>query len=158
MTRALGILTLAAATVVLAACDSRINPITGVSGRPPAPAITVPTGDFDLRAVDDAALPHATKDGVPNGLTYSLVSATFQLHADSTWIYSSVEAITVTNTGNPFGNPSVANYQGKWSVKSDTIKLSSPYGWIRMKGDTLFWRGGPRHTWEDTLKFTLVKK
>ena len=156
MKRALGILTLGAATVALAACDNRINPLTGVSGRPPA--VTVLAGNFDLRAVDQVELPHATPDGVPNGLTHSLVSGTFQLHDDSSWIYSSVEATTVTNTGNPFGAPSLANYQGTWSVKSDTIKLSSTYGWIRMKGDTLFWRGGPRHTWEDTLTFTLVKK
>jgi hypothetical protein len=152
MTRALGILTLAAATVVLAACDSRINRVTGISGRPPE--ILVPTGDYDLRVVDDAAMPHITSQ---SGVTYSLVSGTFRLHADSTWIYSSVEVLTNTSNGNPIST-SPANYQGTWTVKSDTVKLSTPYGWIRMKGDTLFWRGGPRHTWEDTLKFTLVKK
>ena len=152
MTRAYGILALAVATVALGACDSRINRVTGISGNPQT--VTVPTGDFDLRAVDDAAMPHVTSQ---NGVTYSLVSGTFRLHADSTFIYSSVEVLTNTANGNPIST-SPANYQGKWTVKSDTLKLTSPYGWMRMKGDTLFWRGGPRHTWEDTLEFTLVKK
>ena len=140
-----------AAVAVLAGCDDRFGPRrTGIT---PVPPVTAPTGNYDLREVDGEALPHNTTN---SGVVYSLVTGTFSLRTDSTWLYSSMEVLTGTN-GQTIGS-SPANYQGKWSVTDTTIVLATASGTIRIKGDTLFWKGGPKHTWEDSLTFTLVKK
>ena len=111
-------------------------------------------GQVDLAfAGPTTALPHLTTFG---GTNYSLVSGTFALNADSTWLYSSVEVLSGTN-GQTIGS-SPANYTGKWTVTDSTINILTKYGFIRFKGDTLFWKGGPRHSWEDSLTFTLVRK
>ena len=140
---------LAASAVV--ACDSRLDPLTGRTPRPP---ITVTSGTFDLVMVDDEELPHATVNG---GTTYSLVTATFSLNTDSTWLFSTTEVLTSNNTGQVIGS-SPANYQGSWRVSDTTINLLPNYGRVTVKGDSLFWRGGPKHSWEPELKFTLVRK
>jgi hypothetical protein len=147
-TRALIVL-LAASGV--AACDSRLDPL---SGRTPRPPITAPSGTFDLREVDDEPLPHETTNG---GTTYSLVAATFSLNTDSTWLFSTTEVLTSNNTGQVIGT-SPANYQGTWRVSDTTINLLPNYGRVTVKGDSLFWRGGPKHSWEPELKFTLLKR
>ena len=139
-----------AGIVVLAGCDNRLEPRFG---RTPVPPITAPTGNYDLREVDDEPLPHNTTN---SGVVYSLVTGTFSLRTDSTWLFSATEVLTGTN-GQAIGS-SPANYQGRWSVTDTTIELATSSGFIRVKGDTLFWRGGPKHTWEDSLTFTLVKK
>ena len=141
---------LLAATIGVAACEERLNPTIV---RTPVPPITAPTGEYTLRAVDGVPLPHDTKQ---SGTTYSLVSGTFALGTDSSWIYSSVEVVSAAN-GDVIGT-SPANYQGTWRIPDTTITLTPARGWVRVKGDTLFWRGGPRHTWEDSLTFTLVRK
>ena len=134
----------------LSACDDRFGPRVG---RTPVPAITAPTGTFDLREVDDEPMPHNTTN---SGVVYSLVVGTFSLRADSTWLFSTTEVLTGTN-GQAIGS-SPANYQGTWTVTDTTIVLATSSGTMKVKGDTLFWRGGPKHTWEDTLTFTLVRK
>jgi hypothetical protein len=137
--------------VAVAACDARLDPLTG---RTPQPPIVVPTGDYSLVAVNDSALPHATTN---SGVVYSLVSATLSLHTDSTWLASTLESLSSTN-GQFIGN-SPANYEGTWRVDDTTIVLSpSKYGTLAIKGDTVFWRNGPRHGWEDSIHFTLVVK
>jgi hypothetical protein len=139
-----------AGAVAIAACETRQDPL---SGRTPVPPITAPTGNYDLVAVDDVPMPHNTTN---SGVVYSLVSGTFSLRSDSTWLFSTMEVLTGTN-GQPIGN-SPANYQGTWRVTDTTIVVATSRGTIRIKGDTLFWRGGPKHTWEDTLKFALVRQ
>ena len=139
-----------AAATTLAACDSRLDPH---QGRTPIPPITAPTGNYDLVEVDDEPLPHNTTN---SGVVYSLVSATFSLRTDSTWAASTMEVLSGTN-GQTIGN-SPANYTGRWTVTDTTINLATSSGSLRVKGDTLFWTGAPKHTWEDSLKFTLVKK
>ena len=150
MNRMLSLVAITAAVAALTACESRLDPLTG---RTPVPPITAPVGNYDLTAVDDEPMPHNTTN---SGVVYSLVSGTFSLRSDSTWLFSTMEVLTGTN-GAPIGN-SPANYQGTWRVTDTTIVLATSRGTIRVKGDTLFWRGGPKHTWEDTLKFTLVRR
>lgn len=140
------------AVVGVAACDERFNP-TRAGIRLPPVDVSSRVGTFDLVAVDGKALPHTTTSSATN---YSLVSGSFALNADSTWLYSSTEVQSGTN-GETIGTTS-ANYTGKWTVTDSTINLLTGYGFMRIKGDTLFWRGGPRHTWEDSLTFTLVRK
>jgi hypothetical protein len=139
----------AAAMLLVVACDERLNPrVVGIN-RPP---IDVPSGDFNLVAVDDLPLPRTDTSG---GTIYKLTSGSFSLHGDSTWLFSTMESLSGTN-GVFIGN-SPANYQGKWTVTDSTIAIQS-YGSMKVKGDTLFWRGGPKHSFQDTLKFTLVRK
>jgi hypothetical protein len=150
MNRTLSLIAVTAGVAILAACDTRQDPLIG---RTPVPALEAPTGNYDLRAVDGEPLPH---DAVNSGVVYSLVAGTFLLSADSNWHFSTVEVLAGTN-GQPIGS-SPANYEGRWSATDTTIVLKTSSGTIKVKGDTLFWRGGPKHTWEDTLTFTLVKK
>jgi hypothetical protein len=150
--RSLVILAMLFSVAGLSACDERLNPTRAGIRLPPVDVSSI-AGAFDLVGVDGQALPHTTTAG---GTNYSLVSGTFALNADSTWLYSSTEVLTGTN-GQLIGN-SPANYQGKWTVTDSTVNILAGYGFIRMKGDTLFWRGGPRHSWEDSLTFTLVRK
>jgi hypothetical protein len=152
MRRLLLLLVALLAVAGTSACDERLNP-TRAGIRLPAVDVTSKAGAFNLVAVDGQALPHTTTAG---GTNYSLVTGTFALNADSTWLYSSTEVLTGTN-GEPIGN-SPANYNGRWTVTDSTINILTGYGFVSMKGDTLFWRGGPRHNWEDSLTFTLVRK
>ena len=69
------------AAVGAAACEERLNP---TMARTPIPRVTAPTGEYTLRAVDAAPLPHDARQGAT---IYSLVSGTFILGADSSWVY-----------------------------------------------------------------------
>ena len=150
MRRSSKVLVLLAVIGGFVACDNRLDPRYGGIGRQP---ITAPTGDYELRAVDGQPLPHVATN---SGTNYALTSGSFSLRADSTWLFTTMEA--VSSTGGAFIGNSPANYQGSWTVTDTTINLRTGYGTARVKGDTIFWRGGPRHTWEDTLEFTLVRK
>ena len=150
MIRARGLLVFLAAAACLSACDDRLNPTAGGIRRPPA---TAPTGDYVAVAVNDTLLPHPTTNG---GVIYSLLSGTFSLNTDSTWQAHTVESLTGTN--GVFVGTSPANYVGTWRVTDSTVNVLPTYGSITVKGDTLFWRGGPKHTWEDSIKVTLVRK
>ena len=138
------------AVVALTACDERFNP---TQGRTPVPPISAPTGSYDLRAVNGEPLPHTATQ---SGTNYNIVSGTFDLIADSSWGYSSFETVTSTN-GTFIGN-SPSNINGTWRVSDTTITLNPSRGLLRVKGDTLFWIGAPKHSWEDSLTFTLVRK
>ena len=143
----------AASTLAVAACEARIDGITGTIGR--KPPITAPTGSYDVVAVNDTALPHATSQP-GTSVTWTLVTGTFGLQADSSWLFSALETKTGTN-GVFLGNVP-ANYTGTWRVSDTTITLLPANGTMVTRGDTLFWRGGPKHDWEDSIKFTLVRK
>jgi hypothetical protein len=145
------LLLLTVLTVSVAACDQRLNPVQ-VGVRPPP--VTAPTGAFDLVAVNDTPMPHITSQGNVN---YVVVSGTFNLNNDSTWLLSTVDQQSDKNTGVVYGT-SPANYIGTWSVKDSTINMSPDRGSMKMKGDSLFWAGAPKRSWEDTLRFTLVRK
>jgi len=147
----LGIVTVVAA---LSACDARQFPTYGGIGRPPIDVVSL-AGTFDLKQVDGVNLPHLTSFG---GTNYSLVSGTLQFHADSTWLFTTSEVVTGAN-GQTIGT-SPANYTGTWTVTTtdSTINMRPSYGFMKSKGDTMFWKGGPRHSWEDSLTFTLVKR
>jgi hypothetical protein len=149
MTRRASVLAFAAMLLAVVACDDRLNTRIAGIGRPD---IIVPSGDFNLVAVDDLPLPRSDTNG---GTVYKLMSGSFSMHADSTWLFSTVEQLSGTN-GVVLGN-SPANYQGTWKVQDSTIIMPS-YGTMKIKGDSLFWRGGPKHGFQDTLKFTLVRK
>ena len=149
MKRALRLLPFAIALVAAAACEDRLDPLTGGIRRAPA---LIAAGTFQVVAVNDTLLPHTATN---SGVNYSLVSGTFQLHPDSTWLFSTVESLTGTN-GQVIGT-SPANYTGTWGVVDSTIVLKAQ-GTGRVKGDTIFWRGAPKHSFEDTLTLTMVRK
>ncbi|MEO5569265.1 MAG: hypothetical protein ABIR92_12280 [Gemmatimonadaceae bacterium] len=69
--------------------------------------------------------------------------------------YSSTSVLGGTN-GRVIGT-SPANYNGKWTVTDSTINILTARGFIRIKADTLIWKGGPRQSWEDSLTFTLIR-
>ena len=141
-----------AAISVLSACDERFDP-TRAGIRPPAISIAGMTGSLDVIAVNASPLPHITTFG---GTNYSLVAGTFALKVDSSWEYSSTEVLSGSN-GQVIGT-SPANYNGKWTVTDSTVNILTASGFIRIKAETLFWKGGPRHNWEDSLTFTLLRK
>jgi hypothetical protein len=149
MKHAIRLIPFVAVLASVTACDDRLDPISGGIRRPPS---VVEAGDFQVVAVNDTLLPHTATN---SGVNYTLVSGTFQLHADSTWLFSTVESLTGTN-GQVIGN-SPANYTGTWGVLESTIVLQS-HGTATVKGDTIFWRGGPKHTFEDSIKYTMVRK
>ena len=139
------------ALTLIAACEERLSPRLGSIGEPP---VVVPTGVFGLVEVNDEPLPYITSQA---GTRFTLVSGTFALNADSTWLFSTVEVLSSINTGNVIGS-SPANFSGTWTVTDSTINMLPENGTITFKGDSLFWIGGPAHAWDDTLKFTLVKR
>jgi hypothetical protein len=139
-----------ALTLAVIGCDDRGNTRIAGINRPP---VDVSSGDFNLVAVNDTLLPHKTTN---SGTNYTLVSGSFSLHADSTWLFSTVESVSGTN--GVFIGTSPANYSGSWRVADSTVTLLPTYGTAKIKGDTIFWRNGPRHSWEDTIRFTLVRK
>jgi hypothetical protein len=60
------------------------------------------------------------------------------------------------HTGTTYVSP--ASNRGRGAESDTDIELSTPAsGYIRMKGDTLIWVGGPRFSWEPPLSFTLVR-
>src|SRR4051812_49321855 len=75
------------AVATISACDGRDFPTFGSIGQP-AVNILADTGIYDLKQVDSVNLPHVTTQA---GTVYSLVSGTFQLHGDSTWLFSTLE-------------------------------------------------------------------
>jgi len=151
MTRASRVTAFLLACVAVAACETRLDPLTG---RTPPPPITVTFGKYTLVAVNDSALPHPTTN---SGVVYTLVSATLTLGSSGSWEASTLESLSGTN--GQFIGTSPANYNGTWAYADTTIALSpDKYGTVTVKGDTVFWRNGPRHTWEDSIKFTMVIK
>ena len=141
------------ALALVVACESRLAPGVGTIGSPPIDVKATDFGDMGLVAVNDTALPRSTTSG---GVVYTLISGTFSLHADSTWLASTLESLS--STDGEFIGTSPANYTGTWRVTDTTITLLPTYGTAVIRGDTIFWRNGPRHTWEDSIKFTLVRK
>lgn len=143
-------LLLVASVVGISACETRLD-FTSASIR--RPAITAPIGTYQLRSVDDAPLPHSTTGF---GTVYTLVTGSFDLGKDSTWAYHSVTAVTAPD-GTPLGT-SPANYGGRWTATDTTIELLAPAsGSIKIRGDTLYWIGGPKFDWEQPLKFGMTK-
>ena len=153
MKRASRLLAICGAVAVVSACENRLDPLIGTIGRPPITISAADYGNVSLVAVNDTLLPRSTTN---SGTVYTLVSATLRLHADSTWIFSTLESLSGTN--GQFIGTSPANYTGTWRVTDTTIAMLPNYGKATIKGDTVFWRNGPRHTWEDTIRFTLVRK
>ena len=141
------------AVAAVAACENRLDPLIGTIGAPPIVITAANYGNVGLTAVNDTALPRSTSN---SGTVYTLVSATLRLHADSTWIFSTLESLSGSN--GQFIGTSPANYSGTWRVSDTTITMLPNYGTATIKGDTVFWRNGPRHTWEDTIRFTLVRR
>jgi hypothetical protein len=153
MTRALNLTLFLAAVAVVAACgDTRLAPGIGTIGQPPVVVKAADYGNMSMVAVNDSALPRGTTNA---GVVYSMISGTFSLHADSTWLASTLESLSRTN--GQFIGTSPANYIGTWSV-DDTMLVLPGYGTMLLKGDTIFWFNGPRHGWEDSIKYTFVKK
>jgi hypothetical protein len=134
----------------IVACDQRALP-TRASIR--VPPITAPTGDYLLRSVDSKPLPHVTSAG---GTVYRLMAGSLEIHSDSTWLFHTNTHVTASD--GTFLQTSPANYTGRWTANDTVIVLTNPEsGTIRVKGDTLFWTGGPRHSWESPLVFALTK-
>jgi hypothetical protein len=148
---ALRALTGLALVLTAVGCDQRLLP---TAGGIKAPIIDVPTGGaFQLRAVNNGVLPHVTVGG---GSEYRLVSGSFQLNADSTWHFHS-NTLVFSESGQPLG-ASPANYTGRWVTTDSTIELVTPAsGSVVIKGDTLYWTGGPKYPWELPLRFALTK-
>ena len=143
--------TFVALTLAVIACDDRGHSrIAGINR--PAIDVASSAGDFNLVAVDDLPLPRSDTNG---GTIYTLTAGSFSLHTDSTWLFSTIESLSGTN--GVFIGTSPANYSGTWKVVDSSIVIQS-YGTMKVKGDSLFWRGGPKHSFQDTLKFTLVRK
>ena len=143
----------AAALVALAlatACEERLSPRLGGIGDPP---ITVPTGQFNLVEVNDDPLPHETSNGES---ILSMITGTLALNPDSTWQFARVEQVKDTS-GTVLGTGPASFTGGKWTVTGSTINMLPSSGTMTVKGDTLFWIGAPKHPWESTLKFTLVR-
>jgi hypothetical protein len=138
------------ALAAVAACDGRVDHLTGYVGQPP---LSIQAAEFTLVAVNDTQLPRSTTN---NGTVYTTVSGSFSIHADSTWFFSTLESLSGTN--GQFIGTSPTNNNGQWTVTDTTITLLPTSGKAVMKGDTIFWRNGPRHTWEDSIKLTLVRK
>src|SRR3954470_16768180 len=138
------------ALAAVAACEGRINAPTGYVGQPP---LSIQAADYSLVAVNDTQLPRSTTN---SGTVYTMVSGSFSLHADSTWFFTTLESLSGTN--GQFISTTPSSYQGTWNVTDTTVHFQAARGTGRIRGDTLFWRNGPRHTWEDSIKFTLVRK
>jgi hypothetical protein len=151
MTRAHRLSAFLVALAAVTACEARIDAPTGYVGQPP---LSIQAADYNLVAVNDTQLPRSTTN---SGTVYTMVSGSFSLHADSTWFFSTLETLSAASNGQ-FISTSPASYQGKWTVTDTTIHFETARGTGRLKGDTLIWRNGPRHTWEDSIKFTLVRK
>jgi hypothetical protein len=149
MTRASRLGAFLLACIAVAACETRLDPLTG---RTPAPPITVTFGKYSLVAVNDTELPHPTTN---SGVVYTLVNATLTLGSGGSWEASTLESLSGTN--GQFIGTSPANYTGTWTYDDTTIALSpDKYGTVTIKGDTVFWRNGPHHTWEDSIRFAMV--
>jgi hypothetical protein len=153
MTRACRLIAFFGAVALVAACgESRLAPGIGTIGQPPVVIKAADYGNMGMVAVNDTELPRATTNA---GVVYSMISGTFSLHYDSTWLASTLESLSGTN--GQFIGTSPANYTGTWTVK-DTMLVLPGYGTARVKGDTIFWFKGPHHGWEDSIKYTFVKK
>lgn len=152
MKRASGVTTFLAALAITTACESRLAPGIGTIGQPPVVIKAAEYGNMGMVAVNDTILPRSTTN---SGVVYSMIGGTFSLHADSTWLASTLESLSASN--GQFIGTSPANYTGTWTVK-DTVVVLPGYGTAILKGDTIFWFKGPRHGWEDSIKYTLVRK
>jgi hypothetical protein len=152
MTRASRIPAFVVALALVAACESRLAPGIGTIGQPPVVIKAADYGNMGMIAVNDSLLPRSTSNA---GVVYTMISGTFSLHADSTWAGSTLESLSGADGQFIGTNPN--NYNGTWSVKDSTVMLSG-YGTAFVKGDTIFWFKGPRHIWEDSIKYTYLKK
>lgn len=150
MTRVRRLTAALVALVAVSACEERLNP---TMGRTPVPPVTAPTGEYTLREVNGEPLPHTARQSATN---YNLVSGSFNLIADSSWGFSAFETVTAANGDLIGSGPS--NINGTWRVTDTTIALLPSRGLMRIKGDTLFWVGAPKHSWEDSLTFTLLRR
>jgi hypothetical protein len=152
MTRASRITGFLASLALTAACESRLAPGIGTINQPPVVINAAEYGNMGMIAVNDTLLPRSTTNG---GVVYTMISGTFSLHADSTWAGSTLESLSGSNGQFIGTNPN--NYNGTWSVKDSTVVLPGR-GTVLVKGDTIFWFKGPRHIWEDSIKYTFLKK
>jgi len=146
MTRALKLPAFLACIALAAACDGRIDGLTGTTGNPPINEF----GNMGMVAVNDTVLPRSTTN---SGVVYSMLSGTFSLKSDSTWLASTVERVS----SNGVIDTTASNYSGTWRATGSLLTLPG-FGTARIKGDTIFWFKGPRHSWEDSIKYTFVKK
>jgi hypothetical protein len=153
MKRAFRLTAFVASLGIVAACEGRLEPGVGTIGSPPITVKAADFGNLGLVEVNDTTLPRSTSN---SGVVYTLVSGSFSLHADSTWLASTLESLSAPN--GTFIGTSPANYSGTWRVSDTTLILLPNFGTAVIKGDTIFWRNGPRHSWEDSIKFTLVRK
>lgn len=136
----------------VAGCDDRFGPTRGVIRLPGLEVPSSAYGLYTLRLVDGAPLPHVTTH---SSTDYSLTAGSFTLKSDSSWQYANVTTQPGPN-GTTYVSP--ASYSGRWVASDTAIELTTPAsGYIRMKGDTLIWIGGPRYSWEPPLSFTLVR-
>lgn len=153
MTRALRLTACIAAVAAVAACgESRLAPGIGTINQPPVIIDAASLGNTEMVAVNDTLLPRATTNG---GVVYSMISGTFSLNPDSTWAGSTLESLSGTN--GQFIETRPINRNGTWKVQDSTVVLSG-FGTVRVRGDTIFWFNGPRHPWEDSVKYTFVKQ
>jgi hypothetical protein len=143
---------LASLALVAAACESRLAPGIGTINQPPVVINAAEYGNMGMIAVNDTLLPRSTTNA---GVVYTMISGTFSLHADSTWAASTLESLS--STDGTFIGTHPNNYNGTWSVKDSTVVLSGR-GTALVKGDTIFWFNGPRRIWEDSIKYTILKK
>ena len=140
------------ALALVAACEERLSPRFGGIGQPP---ITVPTGQYVVVEVNDQPLPYAETE---DDTTSSLASGTLRLDADSSWQFSTVEVLSLDSTGTVIRTSPAQFTGGTWAVTSTTVNMRPNRGTITVKGDSLFWIGGPEHDWDDIVKYTLVRK
>ena len=130
-----------------AACDGRIDGLTGTTGSPPINEFA----NMGMLAVNDTLLPRSTANA---GVVYSMISGTFSLKTDSTWLASTLERVSSNGTV----DTTATTYSGTWRATGTLLTLQPGFGTARIKGDTIFWYKGPRHGWEDSIKYTFVKK
>ena len=85
---------------------------------------------------------------------YDAKTGTFSLKTDSTWLASTLERVSSNGTI----DTTATTYSGTWRATGTLLTLQPAFGTARIKGDTIFWYKGPRHAWEDSIKYTFVKK
>ena len=122
MKRASSVTAFLVALAFVTACESRLAPGIGTIGQPPVVIKAAEYGNMGMVAVNDTILPRSTTN---SGVVYSMIGGTFSLHADSTWLASTLESLSASN--GQFIGTSPANYTGTWTVK-DTVVVLPGYG------------------------------